>query len=71
MKYLRPLGQEMDSLTFYLAHVTEQIDGKYYQKNLASDALTSTRNLIIEVIMMAKNQQFKKTMLVKEVMQAL
>ena len=71
MASLEPVGLEMDSLAKYLASVLETANGKYYQKNLASAALTSTRNLIIEILITAKNQQVKKNLLVKEVTKAL
>ena len=71
MKFLRPLNLEMDSLNHYTAKVFVQAEGKYYVKELQNHALTTTRNLIIEIMMIAKNRQFKKNMLIKEVMQAM
>ena len=71
MQFLRPLGLEMDCLTGYLERFTELVNGKYYAKFLSDEKLTTARNLLIEIIMHAKSNQFKKNALVKEVTLAL
>ncbi len=71
MEFLRPLGLEMDCLTGYLERFTELVNGKYYAKFLANEKLTTARNLLIEIMIQAKGNQFRKNALVKELTQAL
>ena len=67
MKLLRPLGLEMDSLIPYLNKFTIVADDKYYRLDLDTPEETSARNLIIELLMRAERNQFKKSALLKEV----
>jgi hypothetical protein len=61
----------MDCLTGYLERFTELVNGKYYAKFLGDEKLTTVRNLLIEIMIRAKGNQFKKNALVKEVTLAL
>lgn len=71
MQFLRPLNLEMDCLTGYLERFTELVDGKYYSKFLAGEQLTTARNIIIEIMIKAKGNQFKRNALCNEVAAAL
>ena len=55
MPFLRPLGLEIDSLTKWLVQITENVNGKYYKKDLERPELTTARNILIEIMMRAKN----------------
>jgi len=51
----------MDSLTPYLNKFTIVANAKFYLQDLDSPEQTSTRNLIIEILMRAEKNQFKRT----------
>ena len=67
MSHLRPIGLEMDSIEHTFPSFSIQFDNKYYPKSLGDQRLTNTRNVIIEILIKAEKNQFKKNMLVKEV----
>ena len=67
MKHLREEGLEMDSMTAPLARFVLNANGKYYLMNLQSEEITTTRNLILEIMMNAEKGLFKKANLVREV----
>ena len=71
MKHLREEGLEMDSMTAPLARFVLNANGKYYLSNLQSEELTTTRNLILEIMINAEKGLFKKNGLVREIHQAL
>lgn len=75
MQHLRPVGLEMDSIEHYIGGLTLQVEGKHYlnfleHNHARNDSLTSTRNLILEIILKAPRRQVKKSSLVKEVLEA-
>ena len=71
MKHLREEGLEMDSMTAPLARFVLNANGKYYLSNLQTEELTTTRNLILEIMINAEKGLFKKNGLVREIHQAL
>ena len=67
MSHLRPIGLEMDSIEHTFPVFATIFEDKYYPKSIGDQKLTNTRNMIIEILVKAERNQFKKNLLVKEV----
>lgn len=72
MPHLQPFGLDMEDVTPYLGHFTMIANDKYYLQNLrTNEDDVAARNLIIEILIHADKNQFKKNMLAREVAQGL
>ena len=71
MQYLQPVGLEMDALADNLPRLVEEANGKYFRKQLENQTLTNARNMLIEIMINARNNQFKKSGLLLEIQRGL
>ena len=71
MAELGPKGLSFSVLDQILPKLTLCEQEKHYRLNLETTSLTSARNMVLEVMLTAENQTFKKDLLAKEVQESL